>query len=100
MNNQQQLVNLIGLTQRAGKVISGEELVIKSIQKQEARLVFLANDAGHNLTKKLTDKSKYYQIEVSTVLNTLELSMAIGKPRKAIAIVDAGFSKKMRTLMD
>lgn len=99
MNNQQQLVNLIGLAQRAGKVISGEELVIKSIQKQEARLVFLANDAGHNLTKKLTDKSKYYQIEVSTVLNTLELSMAIGKPRKAIAIVDAGFSKKMRTLM-
>lgn len=99
MNNHQQLVNLIGLAQRAGKVISGEELVIKSIRHQEARLVFLANDAGENLTKKLTDKSKYYQIEVSTVLNALELSMAIGKPRKAIAIVDAGFSKKMRTLM-
>lgn len=100
MNNYQPLVNLIGLAQRAGKVISGEELVIKSIRQQKATLVFLANDAGDNLTKKLTDKSKYYQIEVSTVLNALELSMAIGKPRKAIAIVDAGFSKKMRTLMN
>ena len=99
MNNQQQLANLIGLAQRAGKVISGEELVVKAIQHQEATLIFLANDAGDNLTKKITDKSKYYQIEVSTVLNALELSMAIGKPRKAIAIVDAGFSKKMRTLM-
>jgi len=26
--------------------------------------------------------------------------MAIGKPRKTVAVVDAGFSKKMRTLMD
>lgn len=99
MNNQQQLANLIGLAQRAGKVISGEELVVKAIQHQEARLIFLANDAGDNLTKKITDKSKYYQIEVSTVFNTLELSMAVGKPRKVVAIVDAGFSKKMRTLM-
>ncbi|MFU2194227.1 YlxQ-related RNA-binding protein [Streptococcus pluranimalium] len=99
MNNQQQLANLIGLAQRAGKVISGEELVVKAIQHQEATLIFLANDAGDNLTKKITDKSKYYQIEVSTVFNTLELSMAVGKPRKVVAIVDAGFSKKMRTLM-
>ncbi|MFV8044299.1 YlxQ-related RNA-binding protein [Streptococcus pluranimalium] len=99
MNNDQKLANLIGLAQKAGKVISGEELVIKAIQHQEANLVFLANDAGDNLTKKITDKSNYYQIEVSTVFNALELSMAIGKPRKAIAIVDAGFSKKMRTLM-
>ena len=100
MNNQQQLANLIGLAQRAGKVISGEELVVKAIQHQEATLIFLANDAGDNLTKKITDKSKYYQIEVSTVFNTLELSMAVGKPRKVVAIVDAGFSKKMRTLMN
>ncbi|MDY3042171.1 YlxQ-related RNA-binding protein [Streptococcus pluranimalium] len=100
MNNQQQLANLIGLAQRAGKVISGEELVVKAIQHQEATLIFLANDAGDNLTKKITDKSKYYQIEVSTVFNTLELSMAVGKPRKVVAIVDAGFSKKMRTLME
>ncbi|AUW97089.1 YlxQ-related RNA-binding protein [Streptococcus pluranimalium] len=99
MNNQQQLANLIGLAQRAGKVISGEELVVKAIQHQEATLIFLANDAGDNLTKKITDKSKYYQIEVSTVFNTLELSMAVGKPRKVVTIVDAGFSKKMRTLM-
>src|SRR3712207_8960322 len=57
--------------------ITGEELVIKSIQQKEARLVFLANDAAVNLTKKVTDKSKYYEVEVSTVFDTLELSMAL-----------------------
>lgn len=100
MSNKEKLSNLLGLAQRAGKVISGEELVIKSIQTGEAHLVFLANDAAHNLTKKISDKSKYYNVEVSKVFNTLELSMAVGKPRKVVAIVDAGFSKKMRTLMD
>ena len=84
---------MLGLAQRAGKLISGEELVIKAVQSGQARLVFLANDAGSNVTKKTTDK-------VSTVFNALELSMAIGKPRKTVAVVDAGFSKKMRTLMD
>ena len=90
---------MLGLAQRAGKLISGEELVIKAVQSGQARLVFLANDAG-NVTKKTTDKCNYYNIEVSTVFNALELSMAIGKPRKTVAVVDAGFSKKMRTLME
>lgn len=100
MNNHQKLANLLGIAQRAKQVISGEELVIKSVQHQEVRLVFLANDAAANLTKKVTDKCKYYNIEVSTVFSTLELSMALGKPRKVVAISDAGFTKKMRTLMD
>ena len=92
MNNTEKLSNMLGLAQRAGKLISGEELVIKAVQSGQARLVFLANDAGRNCN--------YYNIEVSTVFNALELSMAIGKPRKTVAVVDAGFSKKMRTLME
>lgn len=99
MNNSQQLSNLLGLAQRAGRVISGEELVVKAIQTGQAKLVFLASDAGPNLTKKITDKCHYYEIEVSQVFTALDLSIAIGKSRKTIAISDAGFSKKMRTLM-
>ena len=100
MNNREKLSHLIGLAQRAGKVISCEELVIKAIQTGKAQFIFLANYAGVNLTKKTTDKSHYYNVEVSTVFSTLELSAALGKPRKVIAIADAGFSKKMRTLMN
>lgn len=99
MTNHDKLSNLLGLAQRAGKIISGEELVVKAIQTGKAQLIFLANDAGPNLTKKVTDKSNYYNVEVSTVFSTLELSAALGKPRKVLAVADAGFSKKMRTLM-
>ena len=100
MNNLDKLSNLIGLAQRAGRLISGEELVVKAIQNQQVQLVFMASDAGPNLTKKITDKSNYYKIEVSTVFSTLELSSGLGKQRKVVAIADAGFSKKMRTLMN
>ena len=69
--------------------------MIKAIQEEKAKLVFLANDAASNLTKKVTDKG-----QVSTVFSTLELSTAIGRARKVVAVVDAGFSKKMRSLME
>lgn len=80
--------------------MSGEDFVIKAVQKQQAALVFLAKDAAPNLTKKVTDKCHYYDIEVSTVFDTLELSGAIGRARKVLAVTDTGFAKKMRTLMD
>ncbi|MGT2888184.1 YlxQ-related RNA-binding protein [Streptococcus didelphis] len=100
MTNLEKLSNLIGLAQAAGKVVSGEGLAVKAIQKRQVSLVFLAHDAGPNVTKKVTDKSNYYNVEVSTVFSALELSAALGKARKVVAIADAGFSKKMRTLME
>ena len=74
--------------------------MIKAIQEEKAKLVFLANDAASNLTKKVTDKGHYYEVQVSTVFSTLELSIAVGKPRKVLAVTDAGFTKKMRSLME
>ena len=79
--NKQQVANLLGLAQRAGRIISGEELVVKAIQEGKAKLVFLAHDAAPNLSKKIKDKSHYYQVDVSTVFSTLELSSAIGKAK-------------------
>ncbi|BDD43264.1 YlxQ-related RNA-binding protein [Streptococcus ruminantium] len=98
-NKKQKILNLIGLAQRAGRLISGEELAVEAIQKGQAKLVFLANDAAVNLSKKVTDKSYTYQVEVVTVFSTLELSAAVGKARKVLAVTDAGFTKKMRSIM-
>ncbi|EFN98636.1 ribosomal protein L7Ae/L30e/S12e/Gadd45 family protein [Streptococcus mitis SK564] len=75
-------------------------MVVKAIQDGKAKLVFLAHDAGPNLTKKIQDKGHYYQVEIVTVFSTLELSIAVGKSRKVLAVTDAGFTKKMRSLME
>ena len=98
--NKQKVSNLLGLAQRAGKIISGEEMVVKAIQDRKVKLVFLAHDASPNLTKKIQDKCHYYQVEVITVFSTLELSIAVGKSRKVLAVTDVGFTKKMRSLME
>lgn len=99
MNKEEQLLNLLGLAQRAGKLVSGEDLVIKSIQSNQAQLVFLAQDAGPNLKKTIEDKSRYYQKMVVDQFTTHELSLAIGRQRKVLSVVDSGFAKKMRSIM-
>lgn len=99
-NKRQKILNLLGLAQRAGRLVSGEDLVVEAIQKGQAKLVFLAEDAAGNLSKKVTDKSHTYQVEVVTVFSTLELSAAVGKARKVLAVTDAGFTKKMRSIME
>lgn len=99
-NKKQKVLQLLGLAQRAGRVVSGEEFVVDAIRKGQTRLVFLADDAASNLMKKITDKSKTYQVEVVTAFSTLELSAAVGKARKVVAITDAGFTKKMRSIME
>ncbi len=55
----QKIVKYVRLAQRAGKLISGEELVIKAVQSGQ-RLVS-CHDGG-NVTKKTTDKCNYYNM--------------------------------------
>ena len=45
-------LQLLGLAMRAGKVVSGEELVIREIRSGKAQLVILAEDAAKKTRKK------------------------------------------------
>src|SRR5574341_1143710 len=93
------LSNSLGIAKKAGRIVTGEELVIKSIQAERARLVFVAHDAAPNLVKRITDKTTYYEIPMLDIFSSAELSHAIGSDRKVIAVQDKGFAKKMESLM-
>lgn len=94
-------VSLLGLANRARKVISGEELVVKEIRNGNAKLVLLSDDASANTTKKITDKSTYYQVQLRTVSDRYTLGNAIGKEaRVVVAITESGFAKKINHLLD
>ncbi|MCH4170500.1 YlxQ-related RNA-binding protein [Agrilactobacillus composti] len=99
MDQTQKLMNLIGLAMRAGKIITGEELVLKALIAGKLKLVFIASDAGSATTKKLNDKTTYYHVPIHDQLSTEQLTKAIGRPRKIIGINDAGFAKGMVKLM-
>lgn len=98
--NKQRVLNLLGLAMRAGKIVVGEDFVVKVIRKQKDVLIFLAKDTGVHTSKKIMDKAKFYGVPVVRLFTFEELSHAIGKSRKVLAVVDSGFSKQMQLLVN
>ncbi|RND52825.1 putative ribosomal protein YlxQ [Lacticaseibacillus paracasei] len=95
----QAVLNLMGLARRASRLVTGDNLVLGAIRSREAKLVYVANDASANTRKKFSDKSSYYEVPLVTEFSKMELSQAIGSDRSIIAVVDAGFAKKMQQLL-
>ncbi|MDM5327939.1 YlxQ family RNA-binding protein [Neobacillus sp. CF12] len=96
-----QWASLLGLANRARKIISGEELSVKEIRSGKAKLVLLSADASANTTKKITDKCKSYEVPYKLVEDRHLLGQAIGKEaRVVVAVLDDGFAKKLMTLLD
>ena len=99
--NENQWVSLLGLANRARKIISGEELSLKEIRSRKAKLVLVSKDASTNTVKKITDKCRSYDVPFRMIENREMLGHAIGKEaRVVVAILDGGFAKKMLTLLD
>ena len=98
---QQQWVSLLGLANRARKCVSGEELVIKEIQKNRAKLVILAKDASKNTIKKISNKCHYYSVPLHFVSDRFTLGQSIGKDaRVVVAVIEQGFARKLQSLLD
>ncbi|MEI4788887.1 YlxQ family RNA-binding protein [Bacillus sp. FJAT-53060] len=92
---------LLGLANRARKVVSGEDLVIKEIRHARAKLVLLAEDASSNTEKKVSDKCRSYNVPVRKVEDRSVLGRSIGKEsRVVVAVTDQGFAKKLISLLD
>lgn len=97
--NDQAVLNLLGLAMRAGKLVTGEELVIKSVQKKQAKFVFVAKDASENTRKKINDKCLFYQVPFDDSFSQTKLSAAIGRSRMVISVADVGFARKFDELI-
>ena len=93
--------NLLGLMQRAGKLITGEDLIIKNLKNKKIKLLVIAEDCGVNTKKKLEDKSNFYGVEHIEFSNIENISIAIGRDnRVAVGITDSGFIKKFKQLIE
>ncbi|AIF43723.1 MULTISPECIES: YlxQ family RNA-binding protein [Virgibacillus] len=97
---QNSYLNMVGLAYRARKCSLGEETIVKDIQQKKAKLVLVASDIGPQTKKKITDKCKTYKVPFEIVDDRETLSHAIGKSQRvAIAILDAGFAEKIKSLL-
>ncbi|EST13036.1 YlxQ family RNA-binding protein [Sporolactobacillus laevolacticus] len=88
--------SLLGLAQRAGKVSSGEETVLRMIRQGKAKAVILSADASQRTKKTIGNKCSYYHVPLLTVPDREVLGQAIGQPsRVIIAVTDSGFAGQL-----
>jgi ribosomal protein L7Ae-like RNA K-turn-binding protein len=97
----EKLCSLLGLAMRAGKIKHGEDAVLQSIRSEQAKLVFLANDASEATYKKMSDKCSYYRVTLHQMSDRATLGRCIGKEtRVSLAVIDEGFAKSMSKWLD
>lgn len=98
--NQDKVLSLLGLAQRAGKIKSGNFTVEGSVKGGKARLVLIAGDTSAASKKNIKDMCSYYQVECMEYSEKEDLGHALGKEfRSVLAVEDEGFAAKLKTLL-
>lgn len=87
----------LGLAMRAGKLVTGDEVVMKAIRSSEAKLVIVAGNASANTQKKFRDKCGTYKVPLMIGFDREQLGSSVGKPERVVlALVDQGFADMIR----
>lgn len=101
MDTKQQILQILGLATRARMTITGEGMTVNEVRNGNAKLVLVAEDASENTSKKLHDKCSHYKVDIQTFGTRFEIGHAVGKEERVVmAITDAGFAKKLKSLFD
>lgn len=93
MNNQKAIA-LIGLAQKAGKIVSGQFAVERAIKSGKVKLLIIAADSSDATKKGYQDQAVFYGVPYHNILSKEQLGQGIGKPqRAALGVLDDGFSQ-------
>ena len=89
-----EILSLLGLCFRAGKLISGDDAVADSVSAGEARLLILAGDGGANITRRVQRHEQEKGVPVLRLEDSAqEIGWALGrKPTAICCITDIGFA--------
>ena len=95
------LLSFLGLARRAGRLTMGNDPVIESIQKKEAKILLAAADLSPRTLKGVAAAAETGNVRlIQTPISMEELSFAIGKRVGILSVNDAGFAKKIEQLCD
>lgn len=94
-----QILNLLGLAMRAGKLVLGSDSTLSAIRGNKVQIAFFPSDGGQSQSKKFADKSNFYHVTLIQDYTKTQLTDAIGVNRSIFAIADRGFSRKIKQLI-
>lgn len=86
---------MLGLATRAGKTVSGTDIVLAKLKKGKLKCVIIANDLAENSRSEIEAALKTHPTPLVGVFTEAELSQAVGKKRKVLALTDRGFAKAL-----
>ena len=88
------VLTYLGLATKAGKTVSGEFSVEKSLKQGKARLVVVSGEASENTKKKFRNMCGYRKIPLYFYGTGEELGRACGKEFRIVtAVEDEGLAK-------
>jgi len=98
------VLSSIGLAKRAGKTVTGTELVQDAVRKGKAKIVIAASDISQGSKKKLVNTCVYYKAELVEYSDMKSLSAAMGVKKliTSVAVTDENFKiliKKQLSVM-
>ncbi|WP_454920079.1 L7Ae/L30e/S12e/Gadd45 family ribosomal protein [Abiotrophia defectiva] len=93
MTPEQKKLNMLGLANRSGNLISGDELVEKAIKRGRVALVICAQDVSDATRTRYQDWSQRYHVPLEMTFNREQISHAVGKTRSIVAITNQGMAK-------
>ena len=113
MNDEKNLLGIIGICRGAGKAVIGTPMICEYLRKRGEKksldasgapevIVIEASDTSENTHKKISDKCAYYKaMHVRITASCEELGRAVGKSAvAAVAIADRSFCRAVLDKLD
>ena len=95
------ILGLIGLAMKAGKIAFGADSVEESILKRKVKLVIVSEESSERTKSKFIKLGQNYNIHIIIDGNIDDLSKTIGKSNKAvIGIKDINFANSIQKKYD
>ncbi len=90
------ILGLLGISAKAGKIVSGTDIVVENIEKNKIKLVIVATDSSERTIKNFKYSCEKYKVPVYIYGTIDENSKAIGRENRAvIGIMDENLAKAL-----
>lgn len=101
MVNNQKICGMLGLATKAGKIVAGTDACLQEIEKNNIKLLILAEDSADRTKNMFKEKCKKFNINIYDKLTIYEISNSIGKANKAIVgIKDNSFAQAINKIIN
>lgn len=88
---------MLGLAQRAGRLVSGFDAVRRAVDRGRAKLIVISQDASAGTAERIRRIADARGVPCVTWADMRSLGEAIGRPDRAVvAIVDAQMAEAVR----